>query len=97
MVGGSISLDQNSLSRLLDIGERASRAKIQMHNARVDRYIKTQPDLAQYGEFLKIPEPGAYAGTNPAIKGARDAIRRGANPEAVKQRLKDAGIDPTGL
>ena len=31
------------------------------------------------------------------LEAARDAINRGADPEQVKQRLIDNGIDPTGL
>jgi NAD(P)H-hydrate repair Nnr-like enzyme with NAD(P)H-hydrate epimerase domain len=35
-------------------------------------------------------------GSDP-LEAARDAISRGADPEAVRQRLIDNGIDPAGL
>ncbi len=35
--------------------------------------------------------------TDDVVKEARDAIKRGADPQAVKQRLIDNGIDPSGL
>jgi hypothetical protein len=40
-----------------------------------------------------VPSPDADA----TISAARDAISQGADPEAVKQRLIENGIDPSGL
>lgn len=45
-----------------------------------------------------MPAPDSQAAiTSNALIKARDAIQRGADPAAVRQRLKDAGINPAGL
>jgi hypothetical protein len=43
------------------------------------------------------PQPEASDGGDDPLSAARDAISRGADPEAVRQRLMDNGIDPSGL
>ncbi|MDE4189682.1 hypothetical protein [Phaeobacter gallaeciensis] len=47
------------------------------------------------------PAPDAGQGQKPdtsqAIADAKDAIARGADPEKVKQRLREMGIEPKGL
>lgn len=42
-------------------------------------------------------EPSPQAGSDQALQSARDAIARGASREAVIQRLRENGIDPSGL
>lgn len=43
------------------------------------------------------PSGDMDAAVQSTIDRARDAIAKGADPEAVKKRLMDAGIDPSGL
>lgn len=54
----------------------------------LDKWAKENP--------LMLDAGGVKAQGDPLAR-ARDAISRGADPEKVKQRLRDAGIDATGL
>lgn len=45
---------------------------------------------------VPIPATAGGVGDDPLLA-AREAIRQGADPEAVRQRLRDNGIDPAGL
>lgn len=64
--GGNIALDEGSIRRIMDINERAARAKIERHNALADEMLKTQPDLGAVGPMLRINMPAAYAPPAPA-------------------------------
>jgi hypothetical protein len=60
------------------------------------------PKLSPYPLQVEIPAGLAApanpdAGTTDALDRARQAIEAGADPEAVRKRLRDAGIDPAGL
>lgn len=82
--GGDITLDENTIRRVLEITERAGRAKIQRHNALGEKMRKTQPDLEQVSPMLSIDEPAPYQ--KPAVQGGVDpaaleeARRRGLVP-----------------
>jgi hypothetical protein len=60
--GGNIKFEEGTIRRLLDIQERANRAKITIHNSRANSILEKNPDLAKTGlaETLLIPEPPAY-------------------------------------
>lgn len=49
------------------------------------------------GRLKMLKGTGGSDTTADPLQAARDAIQKGADPEAVKQRLIDNGIDPTGL
>ena len=55
------------------------------------RYEKVVPDLTD------MAAQPADAGGGDAIAQAKAAIAAGANPAAVKARLQQNGIDPSGL
>lgn len=69
MSGGNITLDEKSIRRILDIGERAARAKIKQHNALVGRTIKANDALQQYADTYNVAAPAPYQRAQ-AVKGA---------------------------
>jgi hypothetical protein len=62
--GGDITLDETSIRRVLEITERAARAKIQRYNKLGEQMRKSQPDLEQVAPMLSIEEPGQYQPPN---------------------------------
>lgn len=68
MAGGNITLDEKSIRRILDIGERAARAKIKQHNSLVGRTIKANDALQQYSQTYNVDEPGTYQKAQAAPK-----------------------------
>jgi soluble lytic murein transglycosylase-like protein len=61
VAGGRIGLDETSIRRLLDIGERAARARIKGVNTDADRLMKAQPDeFKTIAPLMRIDEPGEY-------------------------------------
>ena len=99
MAGGNIKLDESSIRRVLEIGERAARVKIDQHNALTDRAIKSTESLKGKDEIYKVQPPGQYqkpAAADPYAK-ARAAIAAGAPRDAVAARLKQSGFDPGKL
>lgn len=98
MAGGNIKLDEGSIRRILDIGEKAARARIDQHNALTDRTLAASEALRGYKDVYKVEAPGAYkkAAADPYEK-ARAAIAAGAPRDAVAARLKQSGYDPGKL
>lgn len=60
MAGGNIKLDEKSIRRILYIGERAARSKIDVHNNGVKKALKSTEALKEYGEVYSVEQPGAY-------------------------------------
>lgn len=58
-VGGDINLDPGTIRRVLDITEKAARAKVERHNALSDQMLETQPELKQVAPMLRIALPEA--------------------------------------
>ncbi|MET4210528.1 hypothetical protein [Bradyrhizobium sp. LA2.1] len=99
MAGGNIELDEKSMRRILDIGEKAARGKIDYHNTSVDKVVNANDALKPARDTFLVKAPDAYqkaAAPDPYEK-ARDAISKGAPRDAVMQRLQKAGFDPTKL
>jgi hypothetical protein len=72
--GGNITLDAKSISRVLDITERASREILKRSNDRVKRGLSRDPEAEKYSDYLLIEEPPPYtAPSRPATGGARPA------------------------
>ncbi len=101
--GGQIQLDETSMRRLLDISEKASRAAIASHNQRAAQGADTF-QLPRVREFYTIKEPGQYEAPKRDLKRnatelyqAQQAIKRGADPAAVRRRMLERGFDPEGL
>ena len=81
----------------------ASRAAIASHNQRAAQGSDTfqNPRLR---EFYTIKEPGQYEAPKRDLKRnatelyqAQQAIKRGADPAAVRRRMLERGFDPEGL
>lgn len=70
MAGGNIKLDEKSIRKILDIGERAARSRIDQHNGLTDRTLKSSESLKDYGSVYRVDQPGQYQriGASPAPK-----------------------------
>jgi len=60
MAGGNISLDETSIRKILEIGERAARSKIDTHNATAGKIIKSNEALKPYADVYGVEAPGQY-------------------------------------
>lgn len=60
MAGGNITLDESSMRRILDIGERAARGKIDLHNKFVDSVVGANEALKPARESFLVNAPGQY-------------------------------------
>lgn len=70
MAGGNINLDEQSIRKILEIGERAARAKIDTHNTNAGKIIKSNEALKGYSDVYKVEAPGQYA----PPKGGRSGV-----------------------
>lgn len=64
------------------------------------KFNQERADQLRGGSYYKPQQPRQAATTQPQgdpLAAARDAIQRGADPAAVRQRLQQNGIDPSGL
>lgn len=59
-VGGSINLDEKTISRVLDITERAARAKIDRFNKQSQKMLETQPTLSAVLPMMTVDQPEEY-------------------------------------
>jgi len=84
MAGGSIKLDEKSIRRILDIGEQAARAKIDLHNDSATKMIKSNDALKGYSDVMRVEAPGSYKKSEaaPAFKEGSFAV----NPK-TKERI----------
>jgi len=60
MAGGNINLDETSIRKILEIGEKAARSKIDTHNTTAGRIIKSNEALQPYSDVYKVEAPGQY-------------------------------------
>jgi hypothetical protein len=97
MAGGNIDLDEKSMRRILDIGEKAARGKIDYHNTFVDKVVNANEGLKSARDTFIVKTPDAYQKASDPYEKARAAIASGAPREAVAQRLKQSGFDPGKL
>jgi hypothetical protein len=97
MAGGNIELDEKSMRRILDIGEKAARGKIDYHNTFVDKVVNSNDGLKASRDTFVVKSPDAYQKASDPYEKARAAIASGAPREAVAQRLKQSGFDPGKL
>lgn len=90
MAGGQITLNETSMRRILDIGERAARGKIDSHNKLVDEVVGSNEGLKGAKKSYVVNAPGQYkkpeAAAAPAIKEGDTAF----NPK-TKERIKYQG------
>lgn len=60
MAGGNINLDESSIRKILEIGERAARSRIDTHNTTAGRIIKSNEALQPYSDVYRVETPGQY-------------------------------------
>jgi hypothetical protein len=82
MVGGQIELDEASIRKILDIGQRAAQATISKHNDLFDRTAKTSPELKRYSDSYRVEGPTAKNAAAATISEGATAT----NPQ-TKQRM----------
>lgn len=71
MAGGNIKLDEKSIRRILDIGERAARARIDQHNNLAERTLSSSDALKDYGTVYRVEQPGQYQARQQAMPAPR--------------------------
>jgi len=71
---------------------QASQAAIQQQENEIGKNIYQRPSLA--GQSNSAVKPENTQEIDESLFNAKKALRNGASPEAVKQRLIEAGIDP---
>lgn len=91
MAGGNISLDETSLRRILDIGERASRGKIDLHNQFVDKVVGSNEALKQARDSFLVPSPNKYKA--PATTPGTSSIASKADYEKLPSGATFTGPD----
>lgn len=69
MAGGSIELNEASIRKILEIGEKAARSKIDTHNTNAGKIIKSNEALKGYSDVYAVEAPGQYT----APKGGKQA------------------------
>ena len=63
MAGGHIELNEGSIRRILDIGEKAARARIDQHNKLTGNTLKSNDAMKDYGDVYRVEQPDAYRQT----------------------------------
>jgi len=73
MAGGEVSLDEKSMRRILEIGEKAARGKIDQHNTLADKIVGANKALKDARDTYIVEAPGAYKKPATASKAAAPA------------------------
>lgn len=60
LIGGNVALTEESLRKLIDIGERVARETITRHNSRARPYIDNEQFTPEWRKNLGVQEPGPY-------------------------------------
>jgi len=73
MAGGNITLDEKSMRKILEIGEKAARGKIDQHNTLADKIVGANKALKDARDTYIVEAPGAYKKPATAPKAAAPA------------------------
>jgi len=73
MAGGNITLDEKSMRKILEIGEKAARGKIDQHNTLADKIVGANKALKDARDTYIVEAPGAYKKPATASKAAAPA------------------------
>jgi hypothetical protein len=71
MAGGQVTLDENSMRRILDIGEQAARGKIDYHNQFVKKAVDANEGLKPARDSFVVNAPGQYKKPEQQAAGAQ--------------------------
>lgn len=96
MAGGNIKLDESSIKRILDIGERANRGMIDRYNKDAEKFGKELPDEAKaYRSLLSVNVPDEYKKPDapPAPRPSSAAIPPAAIAALQKEPSRAAEFD----
>lgn len=94
MAGGQIKLDESSIRRILDIGERANRALLDRYNADAIKVTKKLPDDAQHlAPLFEVSVPGAYKRPEKASAASADLQdgQTASNPQTGEKLIRQNG------
>lgn len=91
MAGGQITLDERSMRRILDIGEKASRLKIGQHNSLVGRTLEANEALKGQGAVYEVQAPGEYKKATQASNAGHPEGTIAVNPQTGEQIRKVNG------
>lgn len=86
MAGGNITLDEKSIRRILEIGEKAARIKLAQHRATVEKNMAAEA-LRPYRKSFEVDEPGPYQkpATLPSLEPGKTImdghVYRGGDPK----------------
>jgi hypothetical protein len=96
---GRLGTDPNALPQVLDAFAEAIRGKVDLHNQEVTGAVQRGVKFPYNPVISLAPNAkSAPAQRNlTAIYKAQQAIKSGADPEAVRQRLREQGFDDSGL
>lgn len=94
---GSVNKPDAVRQAIFDRATAAAQKRLEFNQKRADElrggtYYKNQKPTA-----TSAPAAVAQGGNGDPLALARDAIQRGADPVAVRKRLQDNGIDPSGI
>lgn len=83
MAGGDIKLDEASIRRILDIGERASRGLIDRYNGQAEKFGGAlSEDAKPYAALMRIDAPAEYKPPEKPQPAAGQAAPQGQQPAA---------------
>ena len=82
--GGRISLDGESIARLMDITERMARERLVRINKKVESALELDPEAQKYKGYLTTQEPPAYTPPKPA--GAATGVTGTTRVLSVRER-----------
>lgn len=87
MAGGSIELNEASIRKILEIGEKAARSKIDLHNTQAGKIIKSNEALKGYSDVYTVEAPGQYKAPQ-----TRRAASTFASPADVHAAIADGRL-----
>lgn len=83
MAGGNIKLDEKSIRRILDLGEKAARVRIKQHNSLVGRTVKANDALSAYSDTYNVQEPSAYQRAAPSFQDGATATNKATGQRMI--------------
>lgn len=90
--GGSIKLDEGTIRRVMDLQDRAARAKIERHNSLSDKMLETQPGLKEMAPMMKIDMPESYQKKSAGDGASKVVPTLDAVPEGARFRAPDGKV-----
>lgn len=96
MAGGEMDLDEKSMRRILEIGEKAARGKIDQHNVLADKVVGANDALKKARDTYIVEAPGAYKKPATATKAAAPASTIASKADYDKLPVGSVFTGPDG-